>query len=138
MYNPIQIACQNFLSKEFVKTTPRIKNLFICAQNGIKKLIETYKTNSIICLTLNYFYVIITNHVDQIYNETIFHKDGMSSLYTKDLIDQLVNYWTQENIKVVLDLIAFLTNDKSASSNVKSLENIMENNDIETCKILAM
>ena len=62
----------------------------------------------------------------------------MSSLYTKDLIDQLVNYWTQENIKVVLDLIAFLTNDKSASSNVKSLENIMENNDIETCKILAM
>ena len=138
MYNPIQIACQNFLSKEFVKSTPRIKNLFICAQNGIKKLIETYKTNSIICLTLNYFYVIITNHVDQIYNETIFHKDGMTSLYTKDLVDQLVNYWTQENIKVVLDLIAFLTNDKSASSNVKSLENIMENNDIETGKILAM
>jgi hypothetical protein len=75
MYNPIQFACQTFLTKDFIKATPRMKNLFVCAQNGIKKLIETYKTNSIICLTLNYFYVIITNHVEQVYNETIFHKD---------------------------------------------------------------
>jgi hypothetical protein len=136
MYNPIELACKQFLSKEFVKTTPRIKNLFTCAQNGIKRLIETYKTNSIICLTLNYFNVIITNHVEQTYNETIFNKDGMSSLYTKELLEQVFTYWTQEKIKVVLDLISFLTNDKSASSNVKSLENIMETNDIELSKIL--
>ena len=136
MYNPIELACKQFLSKEFVKTTPRIKNLFLCAQNGIKRLIETYKINSIICLTLNYFNVIITNHVEQTYNETIFNKDGMSSLYTKELLEQVFTYWTQEKIKVVLDLISFLTNDKSASSNVKSLENIMETNDIELFKIL--
>jgi hypothetical protein len=132
MYNPIQFACQTFLTKEFVKTTPRMKNLFICAQNGIKKLIETYKTNSIICLTLNYFYVIITNHVEQVYNETIFHKDGLTSMYTKELVEELNVLWTQEKIKVILDLISFLTNDKSALNNVKSLENIMDNNDIET------
>ena len=136
MYNPIELACKQFLSKEFVKNTPRIKNLFLCAQNGIKRLIETYKINSIICLTLNYFNVIITNHVEETYNETIFNKDGMSSLYTKELLEQLFTYWTQEKIKVVLDLISFLTNDKSASSNVKSLENIMETNDIELSKIL--
>lgn len=136
MYNPIELACKQFLSKDFVKTTPRIKNLFLCAQNGVKRLIETYKINSIICLTLNYFNVIITNHVEQTYNETIFNKDGMSSLYTKELLEQVFTYWTQEKIKVVLDLIAFLTNDKSASSNVKSLENIMETNDIELSKIL--
>ena len=136
MYNPIEFACKQFLSKEFVKGTPRIKNLFTCAQNGINRLIETYKTNSIICLTLNYFNVIITNHVEQTYNETIFNKDGMTSLYTKELLEQLNNYWSQEKIKVVLDLITFLTNDKSASSNVKSLENIMETNDIELSKIL--
>ena len=135
-YNPIQIACQTFLTKEFVKQTPRIKNLFICAQNGIKKLIETYKTNSIICLTLNYFHVIITNHVEQVYNETIFHKDGITSMYTKELVEELNGLWTQEKIKVILDLITFLTNDKSASNNVKSLENIMENNDTETCQVL--
>ena len=136
MYNPIELACKQFLSKEFVKNTPRIKNLFTCAQNGIKRLIETYKTNSIISLTLNYFNVIITNHVEQTYNESIFNKDGMTSLYTKELLEQLFNYWSQEKIKVVLDLISFLTNDKSASSNVKSLENIMETNDIELYKIL--
>ena len=136
MYNPIQIACPTFLTKEFVKQTPRIKNLFTCAQNGIKKLIETYKTNSIICLTLNYFHVIITNHVEQVYNETIFHKDGITSMYTKELVEELNNLWSQEKIKVILDLITFLTNDKSASNNVKSLENIMENNDVETCQIL--
>ena len=136
MYNPIELACKQFLSKEFVKTTPRIKNLFTCAQNGIKRLIETYKTNSIISLTLNYFNVIITNHVEQTYNESIFNKDGMTSLYTKELLEELFNYWSQEKIKVVLDLITFLTNDKSASSNVKSLENIMETNDIELYKIL--
>ena len=136
MYNPIELACKQFLSKEFVKNTPRIKNLFTCAQNGIKRLIETYKANSIISLTLNYFNVIITNHVEQTYNESIFNKDGMTSLYTKELLEQLFNYWSQEKIKVVLDLITFLTNDKSASSNVKSLENIMETNDIELYKIL--
>jgi hypothetical protein len=136
MYNPIELACKQFLSKEFVKNTPRIKNLFTCAQNGIKRLIETYKTNSIISLTLNYFNVIITNHVEQTYNESIFNKDGMTSLYTKELLEELFNYWSQEKIKVVLDLITFLTNDKSASSNVKSLENIMETNDIELYKIL--
>ena len=136
MYNPIELACKQFLSKEFVKNTQRIKDLFICAQNGIKRLIETYKINSIICLTLNYFNVIITNHVEQTYNETIFNKDGMSSLYTKELLEKVFTYWTQEKIKVVLDLISFLTNDKSASSNVKSLENIMETNDIELFKIL--
>ena len=136
MYNPIELACKQFLSKEFVKTTPRIKNLFTCAQNGIKRLIETYKTNSIISLTLNYFNVIITNHVEQTYNESIFNKDGMTSLYTKELLEELFNYWSQEKIKVVLDLISFLTNDKSASSIVKSLENIMETNDIELYKIL--
>lgn len=136
MYNPIELACKQFLSKEFVKNTPRIKNLFTCAQNGIKRLIETYKTNSIISLTLNYFNVIITNHVEQTYNESIFSKDGMTSLYTKELLEELFSYWSQEKIKVVLDLITFLTNDKSASSNVKSLENIMETNDIELYKIL--
>ena len=60
----------------------------------------------------------------------------MTSLYTKELLEELFNYWSQEKIKAVLDLISFLTNDKSASSNVKSLENIMETNDIELYKIL--
>lgn len=135
MYNPIQQACTTFLSKESIQKTPRLKNLFICAQNGLKVLIETYKKCSIISLCLNYYYAIITNHIEQRYNETIFYKDTLTSLYSKELLETLNEQWTQEKIKVVLDLITFLTNDTTASTNVKSLETIMETNDINTQKI---
>ena len=65
MYNPIQIACQTFLNKEFIQKTPRIKELFVCSQHGLKRLIETYKSCSIIHLCLNYYYAIITNHIEK-------------------------------------------------------------------------
>lgn len=136
MYNPIQIACQSFLSKENIQKTPRIKSLFMCAQIGIEKLKETYKSCSMICLCLNYYHTIITNFVEQIYNDTIFMKDSMTLLYTKEVIEQLNCQWSEEKIKVILDLISFLTNDKMATNNVKSLENIMDNIDIETQTIL--
>ena len=136
MYNPIQIACQTFLSKEIIQKTPRMKSLFICAQSGIERLKETYKTCSMICLCLNYYHTIITNFVEEIYNETIFRKDSMSSLYTKEITAKLNTQWTQEKIKIILDLISFLNNDKMATNNVKSLENIMDNIDIETQEII--
>lgn len=136
MYNPIQIACQTFLSKEIIQKTPRMKSLFICAQSGIERLKETYKTCSMICLCLNYYHTIITNFVEQIYNETIFRKDTMTSLYTKEVVEKLNTQWTQEKIKIILDLISFLTNDKMATNNVKSLENIMDNIDLETQEII--
>jgi hypothetical protein len=137
MYNPIHIACSTFLSKEFIQKTPRLKSLFVFAQNGLKNLIETYKNCSIISLCLNYYYAIITNHVEQKYNDSIFYKDSITSYYTKELIDTLNEQWTQDKIKVILDLIAFLTNDTTASNNVKSLETIMDNNDLNTQKIFS-
>ena len=135
MYNPIHIACTTFLSKENIQKTPRLKNLFICAQNGLKKLIETYKNCTIISLCLNYYYAIITNHVEQKFNDSIFYKDSLTSYYTKELVDALNEQWTPDKIKVILDLIAFLTNDTMAANNVKSLETIMENNDLNSQKI---
>ena len=136
MYNPIQLACETFLSKEYIKQTPRIKNLFICAQSGIEKLKETYKNCSMICLFLNYYHTIIHNFVEQIYNESIFRKDGMTTLYTTEIYNKLNSQWTVEKTKVILDLISFLTNDKMATNNVRSLENIMDNIDIETQQII--
>ena len=132
MYNPIHAACQHFLKKEYIDATPRIKSLFKCAQLGIEKLKETYKDYSTICLSLNYFYIIINNFVEQIYNENIFCKDNMTILYNNEVIEKLNSQWTKEKIKIILDLISFLTNDKMASNNVKSVENIMSNIDIET------
>jgi hypothetical protein len=136
MYNPIQLACIAFLSKESVQKTNRLKNLFICAQIGLKKLIETYKNCSIISLCLNYYYAIITNHVEQKFNDDIFYKDGFTSFYTKELVDELTKQWTQEKIKVILDLITFLNNDIMANDNVKSIETIMINIDKNTQQII--
>lgn len=132
MYNPIQLACSAFLTKENIQKHSRIKNLFIFAQNGLKKLIETYKNCSIISHCLNYYYAIITNHVEQKYNDSIFYKDSITSYYTKELLEKLNELWSQEKIKVILDLITFLTSDTMASNNVKSLETIMDNNDKNT------
>jgi len=136
MYNPIHAACQHFLKKEYVEATPRIKSLFKCAQLGIERLKETYKEYSTICLCLNYYYIIINNFVEQIYNENIFCKDNMSILYNTEVIDKLNSQWSKEKIKIILDLISFLTNDKMASNNVKSLENIMNNIDLETQELI--
>ena len=135
MYNPINIACLQFLSKSFVEKTPRIKNLFLCAQNGLKKLIETYKTCSILTITLNYYYVILSNHISQTYNETIFVKDSFTNYYTSNTIETLNKQWTDEKIKVVLDLISFLIKHDDYN-NVKSLETIMEGIDANTVNLI--
>ena len=136
MYNPINIACLQFLSKTFTEKSHRIKNLFLCAQTGLKKLIETYKSCSIITITLNYYYVILSNHINQTYNESMFVKDSFTNYYTNNIIETLNKQWTDEKIKVVLDLISFLLKYNDNPNNIKSLENIMESIDTNTNKII--
>ena len=65
-------------------------------------------------------------------------RDTLSVYYTKELIASLNEQWTQEKIKVVLDLISFLTTDNMSMNNVKSLETIMDNNDITSRQILSL
>jgi len=137
IYNPINIACLHFLSKSFIEKTPRIKNLFLCAQHGLKKLIETYKSCSIITITLNYYYVLLSNHIQQTYNENMFVKDNFTNYYTSNVIDTLHKQWTDEKIKVVLDIIAFLLKYSDNPNNVKSLETIMDSIDTNTQVIIS-
>jgi hypothetical protein len=137
LYNPINIACLHFLSKSFVEKTPRIKNLFLCAQNGLKKLIETYKSCSIITITLNYYYVLLSNHIEQTYMKNIFIKDSFTNYYTSNIIETLNNQWSEEKIKVVLDIIAFLLKYSDNPNNVKSLETIMDCIDANTQVIIS-
>jgi len=137
IYNPINIACLHFLSKSFAEKTPRIKNLFLCAQNGLKKLIETYKSCSIITITLNYYYVLLSNHIEQAYMKNIFIKDSFTNYYTSNIIETLNNQWTDEKIKVVLDIISFLLKYSDNPNNVKSLETIMDSIDANTQVIIS-
>ena len=128
LYNPLQIACEQYMTKDYLQKNPKIINLFKCAQNGILKLVETYKTSSIIKLCLNYFYIIIDNYTTKTYNQTIFRKDSMTTFYNPTKINPL---WTDEKIKFVLDTIDFLMTDSNPTNYVKSLETIMENIDKE-------
>jgi hypothetical protein len=93
---------------------------------------DTYKTCTIIRLCLSYLHVIIANYVDEVYQDRLFRKDGLTSLYTPSLVAELNAQWTDERMKVVLDLVGFLSGDSMASTNVKSLETIMETIDAQT------
>jgi len=134
LYNPIKIACSYFLEQKETNTkrASRIKKLFETAQLGLKNLIETYRNSSMVNVCLNYYYSMISNYIDEKNNDNLFQKDTMTSLYTDEVNSKLMQLWTDGRIKIVLDLVDFLINYKSALHNVKSLENIMDDIDIET------
>jgi hypothetical protein len=126
LYNPIELACQQYLSKLYVQQNPKIKDLFKCAQNGLVKLMETYKNCAVMRLCLNYYLSIISNHLEEKNNDTLFRKDNMTIFYTQDVMQKLTKIWTQEKIKIVLNLTTYLTNNENADTDVKSLETIMD------------
>jgi hypothetical protein len=132
LYNPIELACQYYLSNINIKQNPKLKDLFRCAQNGILKLIETYKQCSIMRLCLNYYFTLISNHLDDARIENLFRKDNMTPLYTTELVDNLNKLWTQDRILIILNLTTYLINNENANTDVKSMENIMDNIDNQT------
>jgi hypothetical protein len=136
LYNPIELACKHFLNKEQSKKIPKMVELFLCSQRGILKLMETYKDNLLICLCLNYYYVLIDNYTKQIYTP-IFRDDELTNLYIEILVFKLNELWTWEKIKIVLDMISFLNDDDMANENVRSLDIFIQNMDKHTQPILS-
>ena len=126
LYNPIELACQQYLNGDVIKQNPKIKDLFKCAQSGLIKMIETYKASSVMRICLNYYLSLISNHLDEKNNDTLFKKDNMSVFYTTELLNKLTKIWTQEKIKIILNLTTFLSSDDNAETDVKSLETIMD------------
>ena len=129
LYNPIELACKQYLSKSSVQQNPKLKDLFKCAQKGLSNLSETYKYCSIIRISLNYYSALISNYLEENNNETLFKKDNMSILYTEIMLSKMNKIWTQDKIKIILNLTTFLTQDEHAESDVKSLETLMINID---------
>jgi len=126
IYNPIEIACQTYLTTQSIQQNPKIKELFKCAQNGLVKLMETYKNCSVMRICLNYYYSLISNHLDEKHDKALFRKDHLSSIYSSDLIEKLNKMWTQDKIKIVLNLTSYLSCNQNAETDVKSLETIMD------------
>jgi hypothetical protein len=135
MYNPIQLACNHYLSEAAVKARPRMKHLFVYAQRGLERLMETYRANSTIRHSLNYYHAIIANYVDAKYNATLFRKDGMSVLYGEELVASLHGQWTDKWIKAVLDMNGFLSDDSISPENIRVLESLMMTIDSQTNNI---
>lgn len=137
LYNPIELACQNYLIKNVIQQNPKIKDLFKCAQNGLLKLIETYKSSSVMRICLNYYFSLITNHLEEKNNDTLFRKDNMTPFYINNMLDKLTKIWTQDKIKIVLNLTTYLSSNENAETDVKSLETIMDGIDKQVSQILA-
>jgi len=136
IYNPIQLACQQYLSKEAVLKNPKLKEVFKCAQNGLIRLSETYKSCSIIRLCINYYATLIDNHLQEIYNDALFKSDILTPLYTSELTKIFTKLWTQDRIKIILNLTTFLIGDEHATANVKSIETIMIDIDTQVQKLI--
>jgi hypothetical protein len=104
--------------------------LFLFALEGLRRLMETYSNCSIIGLCLSYYYCIIDQHIQKTENNHLFYRDTLSDLYTEDTVTRLNQYWSEDKLKIVLDMILFLSQDQKAECNIKSLETLMENNDV--------
>jgi len=126
LYNPIELACQQYLTETVIKENPKIKELFKCAQSGLIKMIETYKASSVMRICINYYLSLISNHLEELNNAALFKKDNMSVFYTSELLNQLKKMWTPDKIKIILNLTTFLCSDDNAETDVKSLETIMD------------
>jgi hypothetical protein len=129
LYNPIQIACEHYLNVKYMEKTPEIKKLFKCALRGLDRMKETYKACTIIVLCLHSYSTLIENHLEGYYNDTIFKKDIMTAVYNNETVNLLIIQWTAEKIKIVLDMIEFLSKDYMAANNVQSLEIFINNID---------
>ena len=125
LYNPIELACANFLNKESIKNNKNIKNLFINAQKGLESLVETYKNYTIITHTLYMYYNIIANYLGDMYNDKLFIKDNISNIYNDELVKKLNAIWSTDRIKIVLNMVDFIDNDKGSEKSVKCLEEFM-------------
>lgn len=127
LYNPIQLACKHFLNKDYSKVS-NIMDLFVSAQRGILKMMDTYKGNCVIKLCLNYYYILIESYVNEICTP-IFREDDVTPLYIDTLLFSLNNIWTVEKIKTILDMIYFLNDDTIVNDNTKSLDIFIQNID---------
>jgi hypothetical protein len=93
---------------------------------------ETYRANSTIRHSLNYYHAIVANYVDAKYNPTLFRKDGMTVLYGDELVASLNGQWSDKWIKAVLDMNGFLSDDSISPENIRVLESLMMTIDGQT------
>jgi hypothetical protein len=109
---------------------------FICALKGLEKLKETYNDYPLIIICLNYYSYLIKNYLSENVNKNLFKKDELSSYYTDDIINNLNNYWTNDKIKLILEMSEYLYNNDKTIDSIQCLEVLMKGIDLNTQKLL--
>lgn len=108
LYNPIYIACQKYLCGP---TKKRIENLFICAQKGLKHLIETYSEYNHIKHMLIMYSTIIDTYISDKQHKYMFVKDNNTCLYNTTVLEKSEKIWRTERITLLINMIDFVHND---------------------------
>jgi hypothetical protein len=150
LYNPIELACKNYLTAYYIQTYPDIKNLFSNAIKGLDKLKETYSHNIIITHSLNLYTSLINNYLGDNFNSNLYTSDIITGEYKKEELHKIFsNTWVpnqiktdekkerkeerkEERIKAILNLIDFIDKDTEFNNSVKCLEEFMFIIDNET------
>ena len=60
----------------------------------------------------------------------------MSNMYTNEIINKLNNIWTNDKIKIMLNLIEFIDNSNNLNDSIKCLEEFMISIDKEVDLII--
>ena len=133
LYNPIEIASHIYLSKDFIEKFPIIKILFQHAIKGLENLIGTYNNhnNNIIIHSLYMYINIISNHTGDRYNERLFIRDSISNMYTNEVIHKFKLLWTDDKIKVLLEMIEFIEKINNTNESIRCLEEFISSIDKE-------
>jgi hypothetical protein len=114
LYNPIELACKHYLSKEYVKIYPNIKNLFLNAIKGLEKLKLTYNHNIMITHTLYLYCSIINNYLGDIFNKNLFINDNITEEYSSDIKILFINTWININ-----------SSENKQISKIQQIENVL-------------
>jgi len=140
LYNPIELACREYLNKPFLEKFPKMGQLFKHAQKGIHNLIETYKEFNYIKHMLIMYFHLIENHLCESlseFNPKLFVSDNVTPLYDSILIAKCNKTWNTERIILLLNLNDFINAatdstqidgyDDNKNENTKVYETIQKN-----------
>jgi len=145
---PIFFACDKYLHYSMLYKIPEIEVLFTSAQNGLLKLMKTYSKYPLIIHCLQYYKTIIQTYIENtdtpIVGENMFNdfkeiledsnnlsKIGSSidktllNFYTTELFKKIDTIWSDNKIKIVIDMVKYLINESSSFNCAKSIETFM-------------
>lgn len=129
---PIIIACNHYLQDNKDES---IQIIFCLAIKGIQKLKHTYLEQKIITSCLEYYELIINSYLENSDLKESFSIEKVREDYSDKIIDSMSEYWTEDNIKMIIHLFENLDRNKDYNL-IKVIETFMSSVDISINHII--